>query len=402
MIAPAHPDPPADPRPPFSPPSASGAAAHPTHSLEDRVADLGSAVLRGHRLTLGEARELAAVDPHSDAIYDLFYWANKVRIRHVGRAVKFCSIVTGKVGACSEDCHYCSQSKHYKTHVTPAKMRVDEMRSAAAEAAANGASSFGIVNSGRGPTDRELDWMEPFFQETAAAGGIRPCATLGELKPEQARRLKGMGVQRINHNLETSRRHFPNICSTHTYDDRLNTIRAAKEAGLSICSGGIFGMGETWEDRLDVAFTLRDLGADVVPVNFLNAIDGTPLHGGQAQMPPMEALQVLAMFRLILPDREIKVAGGREKVLRDLQSWVFFAGASSFLIGNYLTTFGRSPKQDHQMLADLGLSFTTYDEVEHEADPATALPHGPGGPEAAENSLMRRTKTAVLALPVVT
>ena len=373
----------------------------PTPLDEDRVAHLGSAVLRGHRLTLDEARELASIDPHGELIYDLFYWANKVRICHVGRRVKFCSIVTGKVGACSEDCHYCSQSKHYKTHVTPAKMRVDEMHAAAAEAAANGASSFGIVNSGRGPSDRELDWMEPFFRDTAAGGAIRPCATLGELKPEQARRLRDMGVERVNHNLETSRRHFSNICSTHTYDDRLNTIRAAKDAGLSICSGGIFGMGETWEDRLDVAFTLRDLGADVVPVNFLNAIDGTPLHGQQAQMAPMEALQVLAVFRMVLPDREIKVAGGREKVLRDLQSWVFFAGASSFLIGNYLTTFGRSPKQDHQMLADLGLGFTTYDEVEHEADPSNAMTHGPGGPEAVENSLMRRTKTAVLALPIV-
>ncbi len=364
-----------------------------------RIAELGQAVLAGHALTRAEAQEL--IEAQGDELYDLFYWANRIRIRYVGRSVRFCSIVTGKLGACSEDCGYCAQSKHYKTHVTPAKMTVAEMEAAAAEALVNGASSFGIVNSGRGPTDAELDWLEPFFRKTAADSRIRPCATLGELKPHQAQRLREMGVQRVNHNLETSRRFFDKVISTHTYDDRVRTIRIAKEAGLSVCAGGIFGMGETWEDRLDVAFELRDLGVDVVPINFLNAIQGTPLYKRVEPLEPMEALKIIAVFRFILPDKELKIAGGREKILRDLQSWMFFAGGSSFLIGNYLTTFGRTPDQDHQMLCDLGLPYVTYDEVEREADPSSALRHGPGHPSRASEGLMSRREGSLLALPVV-
>jgi len=332
---------------------------------DDRIAAIGQMVLAGKLILRSQARELCAAS--GDSLYELFYWANKIRIRHVGRQVKFCSILAAKVGACSEDCGYCSQSKHYKTHVAPSKASVRDMTAVTDQAAANGASSFGIVNSGRGPTDAELDWLQPFFEKTAAEGKIRPCATLGELGPSQAQRLKEMGVQRINHNLETSRRHFPNVVSTHSYDDRVQTIKTAKQAGLSICSGGIFGMGEDWEDRLDMAFELRELGVDVVPINFLTAIQGTPLYGKQEKLEPMQALKIIAIYRFILPDRELKIAGGREKILGDLQSWIFFAGGSSFLIGNYLTTFGRTPQQDHQMLSDLGLSFTTFDEVEHEA-----------------------------------
>ena len=195
-----------------------------------------------------------------------------------------------------------------------------------------------------------------------------------------------MGVLRVNHNLETSRRHFSNIVSTHTYEDRVRTIKTAKAAGLSICSGGIFGMGEDWEDRLDMAFELRDLGADVVPINFLNAIQGTPLYGKQEDLEPMEALKIIAIYRFVLPDRELKIAGGREKILRELQSWIFFAGGSSFLIGNYLTTFGRTPEQDHQMLRDLGLPFVTFDEAEHEAPapgsaPVSGMSSDYGGPK---------------------
>ncbi|MEX0887410.1 MAG: biotin synthase BioB [Phycisphaeraceae bacterium] len=379
-----------------------------THATADapsasRLAELAQQILAGHRLTRDEAREVAAVDPFSDDVYDLFYWANKLRIHHVGRHVRFCSIVTGKLGACSEDCGFCAQSKHYKTHVTPAKMSVDEMQQAAEQARANGANSFGIVNAGRGPSDRELDWMEPFFRKTASEHRIRPCATLGELRPDQARRLRDMGVERINHNLETSRRFFPSVVSTHTYDDRVATLRAAKDAGLQLCSGGIFGLGETWEDRLDMAFTLRDeLEADVIPINFLNAIPGTPLYGQSTPLEPLEALKIIAVYRFVLPDRELKVAGGREKILRDMQSWMFFAGGNSFLIGNYLTSFGRSPRDDHQMLRDLGMGFSTYDEVEHDADPASATETGPGHagrPDAGQ--LMSRREGSLVALPVV-
>lgn len=334
-----------------------------------QITDLAQQVLQGKRLSRDQARQLCGVQ--GDALYDLFYWANKIRIRFVGRHVKFCSILAAKVGACSEDCSFCAQSAHYKSGVKPTKLGVEQMRSAAAEALASGASSFGIVNSGRGPTGHELDWLEPFFKETADAGKIRPCATLGELTPDQADRLRQMGVRRVNHNLETSRRHFPHIVSTHSYDDRLRTLRIAKQAGLSLCSGGIFGMGEDWEDRLDIAFELQELGVDVVPINFLHAIQGTPMYGQREPLEPMQCLKIIAIYRFILPDRELKIAGGREKNLRDLQSWIFFAGGSSFLIGNYLTTFGRGSEEDHQMLRDLGLPYVTFDEVEHEAQAPT-------------------------------
>jgi biotin synthase len=360
---------------------------HHDDHMTDHIAAIGARVLAGEPIDRAGAERL--IQTEGDAIYDLFYWANKIRIRHIGPQVKFCSILAAKVGACSEDCSYCSQSAHFKTGVAPTRHDVASMATARDQAAANGASSFGIVNSGRGPTDRELDWMEPFFRETAEQGNIRPCATLGELSESQAQRLRDMGVLRVNHNLETSRRFFPNIISTHSYDDRVRTIRIAKQAGLSICSGGIFGMGESWADRLDVAFELRDLGADVVPINFLVAIQGTPLYGKVEPLSPMQALKIIAIYRFILPDRELKIAGGREKVLRDMQSWIFFAGGSSFLIGNYLTTFGRGAEDDHQMLRDLDVPFVTFDEVEHAAPPRAAAT----GPQGQPGSVM--------ALPVM-
>jgi len=378
-------------------------APDPSAFLNAPAMRLGAQVLSGTPLTLEQARELVALE--GSDLYDLFFWANKIRIAYLGPNVKFCSIVTGKVGGCSEDCGYCSQSKHFDTHVKPSRMKVDEMNAAADEALANGASSFGIVNSGKGPTEKELDWMEPLFKRVSEEGNIRPCATLGELSPDQATRLAGMGVKRVNHNLETSQRHFGNVISTHTYQDRLDTIKNAKAAGLSICSGGIFGLGEDWEDRLDMAFTLRELGADVVPINFLSAIQGTPIYDKVEPLTPMEALKIIAVYRFILPDRELKIAGGREKILRDLQSWMFLAGGSSFLIGNYLTTFGRTPKQDHQMLQDLEMKIHLFEEreIEVEADPFNASDAGPGalGVGAEENSLMVRQRDSVVALPVV-
>jgi len=281
-------------------------------TMTDIIADIATHVLAGRDITREQAAALTRIE--GGDLYDLFYWANKIRIKYVGRQVKFCSILAAKVGGCSEDCGFCSQSGRFKTEVEPYKHSTEDMFAAADQAAANGASSFGIVNSGRGPTDKELDWLEPFFRDTASDSKIRPCATLGELTEPQAKRLRDMGVMRVNHNLETSRRFFPNVVSTHSYDDRVRTIKIAKDAGLSICSGGIFGMGEVWEDRLDVAFELRDLGADVVPINFLIAIQGTPMYKQTEPLAPTEALKIIAIYRFILRDKEIKIAGGREKV----------------------------------------------------------------------------------------
>ena len=342
--------------------------------MHPRIAQLANKVLDGSLLDRDEAAYLAAVgtdDP--DDVYDLFYWANKIRVRFVGRDVKFCAIVAAKVGGCSEDCKFCAQSEHHDTPVSreQATLTDTQLLDSAWHAAEVGADSFGIVNSGRGPTRRELeDWLKPIMTKIAREGKTRACATLGALTPETAKFLYDCGIRRVNHNIETSERHYPNIVSTHPFSERLHTLKVAKAAGLSLCSGGIFGMGEEWDDRLDMMFTLRDIGVDVMPINFLNAIHGTALEG-QPELPPMECLKIIAVCRFVLPDKELKVAGGREKVLRDLQSWIFFAGGDSTMIGNYLTTYGRKPEMDHQMVRDLGLSWRGYEGggVEPDGDP---------------------------------
>lgn len=328
--------------------------------MDSHIARLAERVLAGGLLDRHDAEFLTRVG--GDDIYDLFYWANKIRIKFVGRDVRFCAIVAAKVGGCSEDCKFCAQSAH---HEGPAKEEAQltdqQVLDSAWHAGSVGADSFGIVNSGRGPTRAELEgWLKPIMMKIATEGKTRACATLGALTPETAKFLHDCGIRRINHNLETSERHYPNIVSTHPYSERVNTLRIAKEAGLSLCSGGIFGMGEMWQDRLDMMFTLREIGVDVMPINFLNAIHGTPL-AGQPKLPPMECLKIISIARFILPDKELKVAGGREVCLRDLQSWIFYAGADSTMIGNYLTTYGRSPEMDHQMVLDLGLMWKSYD-----------------------------------------
>jgi biotin synthase len=194
---------------------------------------------------------------------------------------------------------------------------------------------------------------------------------MGVVNAAQARRLAELGVQRYNLNLQTSRRHYPRIVRTHTYDDRLAGLQCLREAGISLCSGALFGMGETWDDRLDLALELREIGVDVVPINFLVGIPGTPLASA-VPLAPMTCLQIVAVYRLLLPQSHITVAGGREANLRDLQSWIFQAGADGFLIGNYLTTCGRPAAEDHQMLRDLGLELARFRNDRPSAAPAAA------------------------------
>ncbi|MEI7766794.1 MAG: biotin synthase BioB [Phycisphaerae bacterium] len=342
--------------------------------MRDFVTQLAHKVLAGQQLTREDARQLAGVT--GDDVYDLFYWANKIRIQFKGRDVRFCAIVAAKAGGCSEDCKFCAQSSHYATTVQgQVKLTDEEVLRSAEHAADVGADSFGIVNSGRAPTRKELEeWLAPLLRKIAKDGKTRACATLGALTPETAKFLYDNGVRRINHNIETSARHYPQIVTSHPFSERLRTLKIAKAAGLSLCSGGIFGMGEDWEDRIDMALTLRELGVDVIPLNFLNAIAGTPL-GDLPQLAPMECLKIISLFRFLAPTAELKVAGGREVCLRDLQSWIFYAGADSTMIGNYLTTYGRKPEADHQMVRDLGLGHGVYEEGAVEAHPtATTLP----------------------------
>lgn len=287
---------------------------------------------------------------------DVLYWANAIRQRNFGNGVKVCSIVPGRLGGCSQDCAFCAQSVHYETAVdkTPRVLSDEEIMAGAAQAAQKGVPHYGIVYSGRKVSDAEIERLTLLTQRIRAEYKIGVCMGLGILSEEAIAKLAHAGVERFNHNLETSERHFANIVSTHTYGDRVKTIQAALKAGLGVCAGGIFGIGETEADRIDMALELRSLGVDMVPMNFLHPIAGTPL-GKMETLKPREILRIVALYRFILPRTHLKVAGGRVLNLRDLQSWIFYAGCTSILSGNYLTTAGRAVEEDMQMLRDLGL-----------------------------------------------
>lgn len=318
------------------------------------IAKLAEDVLSGKHL--GYAAALRLVEQGHLDRYDLFYWANKIREHFHRNFIHLCAIVSARQGGCPEDCKFCAQSAHYKT---PAKQHglisVQQILRAAENAKKMGAHCFGIVTSGRAAHSRQKDLA--IIQEAARrlkAQGLSIGAALGELDLATATALKKAGVCRYNHNLETSARMFPKICTTHTYEDRVRTVQAAKEAGLEVCCGGIFGMGEKAEDRVSLALALRELEVDSVPMNFLHPIPGTPLAKARP-LPPLEILKIIALYRFLLPRQQIKICGGRERNLRDLQSWMFYAGANGTMVGNYLTTKGRAAEEDHQMLKDLEL-----------------------------------------------
>lgn len=322
------------------------------HSFLD---DVSARVLGGGEITFDEALRLIEANNTAD-IYDLLAHANRIREKFRGNKIHLCSIVNAKAGACSEDCKFCAQSAAYQTD-SPRYSFVEPepVLKAAAEAKANGAQALGIVAAWRGL--KEGPMLDEVCQriEELAKSGTRADASLGIIQSQRvADRLKDAGLVCYNHNLETSREHFPNICTTHTYEERVQTIQFLKNAGIKICSGGIFGMGETRRHRVEMAFALRELDVHIVPMNFLNPIKGTPFEK-MTPLPPLEILKTIALYRFILPQKELMVAGGREVNLRDLQPMMFMAGASATMIGNYLTTGGQPPEKDLQMLKDLGL-----------------------------------------------
>jgi biotin synthase len=322
----------------------------------ERLSRLGRRVLAGGEITRDEALWLLHLEASAD-IYDLLAWANRIREHFKGNKVHLCSIVNAKAGGCSENCKFCAQSAFYSTD-SPRYGFIDPepMLAAADEAHRNGAVGFGIVAAWRGLEEGPLlDEVCARFRELKQQGKVRPDASLGIIKSQRvADRLREAGVECYNHNLETSRRFFPRMCSTHTFDDRLETIRLLKNAGIKICSGGIIGLGETRDDRCDLALALREAGADFVPVNMLNPIPGTPF-AHNPPIKPLECLQTIACFRFVLPRQEILLAGGRAINLRDLQSMSFLAGASALMVGNYLTTLNQPVERDLQMIRDLGL-----------------------------------------------
>ena len=321
-----------------------------------RIAELGARVLNGELIEREDALWLFNLEDSAD-ILDLLSWANRIREHFKGNKVHLCSIVNVKAGGCSENCRFCSQSAAYQTD-SPRYGLVETapVLQAADEARQNGVTALGLVAAWRGLEEGPvLDEICNRLQELKDSGKTRPDASLGIIKNQNvADRLAESGLQCYNHNLESSRRFFPEVCTTHTYDERVQTIQHLKQAGIKICSGGILGMGETSEDRCDLAFALRDLGAHIVPINILNPIEGTPM-AAKAPLTPLEILKSIACFRFILPRQEIMIAGGRTVNLRDAQSMVFMAGASALMVGNYLTTLNQPVEKDLQMLRDLGL-----------------------------------------------
>ena len=320
------------------------------------ISALGERVLNGGQISREEALWLFQLESSAD-ILDLLSWSNRIREHFKGNKIHLCSIVNAKAGACSENCSFCAQSSHYQTG-SPRYGFVDPepVAEAADEANKNGVTAVGIVAAWKGLNEGPmLDEVCDRIREVKAGGKTRPDASLGIIKSQKvADRLKEAGLECYGHNLESSRRFFPQTCTTHTFDDRLETISYLKKAGIKICSGGIIGMGETREDRRDLAFELKAIGANVVPVNILNPIPGTPFAKNEP-LPVMEILKTIACFRFILPRQEIMIAGGRTVNLRDAQSMIFMAGASALMVGNYLTTLNQPVEKDLQMLKDLGL-----------------------------------------------
>lgn len=339
-----------------------------------RIARLGQQVLAGEDLAREDARWLFGLEQRAD-IFDLMAWANRIREHYKGNRIHLCSIVNIKASGCSENCRFCAQSAHYQTAAPRYELiETESLLAAAEEAKANGVTALGLVAAWRGVEEGPvLDKLCEQFGQLRDRGLARPDASLGILHSQRvADRLKAAGVECYNHNLETSPRFFGQVCTTHTYQERLQTIRYLKQAGIKICSGGILGMGETRQDRCELAFALKELGVHVVPINILNPIPGTPF-ASREPLPPLEILKTIACFRFILPRQEIKVAGGRTVNLRDLQPLIFMAGASALMVGNYLTTVNQPVDKDLQMLKDLGLDPAWDKHRFHDQEPAPPL-----------------------------
>jgi biotin synthase len=307
--------------------------------------------LRGELPTREEM--LAVLRAPDERLPELLDAAFRVRRHYFGRRVQIHMLKNIKSGLCPEDCHYCSQSSVSRAPIEKYPLLpLERLVEGAHLARQAGAVRYCMVASGRSPTPKEVDYVARAATEIRRQVPISLCACLGLLNEEKARTLKQAGVERVNHNLNTSRRYHSNVCTTHTYDDRVSTVQAVRAAGLSSCCGGIVGMGETDEDIVDLALALRALDVDSIPVNFLHPIPGTPF-GGYRHLTPQRCLKVLCLMRFVNPSKEVRVAGGREVNLRSLQAMSLYP-ANSLFVNGYLTTPGQGASETHQMIADLG------------------------------------------------
>ena len=308
---------------------------------------------------LTREESLAVLSAGNEDLLALVAAAYEVRRRYHGRRVKLNLLINAKSGLCPEDCAYCSQSSVADSGVNRYKLLPNQtVVEGARRAVELQAHTYCIVMSGRSPTEKELDEVVGTVREIKRKHSLKICACLGLLSDAQAARLREAGVDRVNHNVNTSENFHPKICSTHTYQDRVRTIEAVKKANLSPCCGGIFGMGESDKDIVDLARALRELDVDSIPLNFLIPIPGTPIEPAN-NLTPAKCLAILCLFRFLNPSKEIRIAGGRELHLRSLQALGLYV-ADSIFIGDYLTTAGQEPSEDLQMIADLGFEVATY------------------------------------------
>lgn len=322
--------------------------------MVDFILSLERKILSGKKINFNDALNLTECDPH--ALPFLLAAANSIRRKFKGDYIKLCSIVNAKSGNCPEDCAFCSQSARNKANIPVYPFigaeRILEHSRAAYK---SGAKEFSIVISGKSiRKGKDLEELCRALELIKRELPLKRCASIGIIDYEIAKRLKEAGLQHFHHNLETSKSFFPNICSTRSYNENVEAVRIAKSVGFKVCCGGIFGMGEGWKDRIELAMELKELDVDSIPLNFLIPIKGTRLEHMQP-IRPLEALKIIAIYRFIHPEKDIFVCGGREHNLRDLQSWIFLAGANGTMLGNYLTTLGRPPEEDLQLLEDLEL-----------------------------------------------
>ena len=310
-----------------------------------------------HDSPLSREQALSILRAPDVQLLDLLAAAYRVRHAHFGNTVQLYYLMNAKSGLCPEDCTYCSQSKVATSEVPKYNLlNRDKLMEGAKQAFERQSKTYCMVISARGPNEREIQAVEEIVPQIKQKYGLDICACLGLLDEDQAKRLKACGVDRVNHNLNTSESHYESICTTHTYQDRVDTLRFVRDAGMELCSGGIIGMGERDEDVVDMAMTLGELKAESIPLNFLNPVEGTPLEGTW-DLNPRRCLKALAMFRLTNPAQEIRIAGGREIHLGSMQCMGLYA-ANSLFVGDYLTTEGQLPSADYQMIQDMGFEVT--------------------------------------------
>ncbi len=323
--------------------------------IKNKIPKIINNILNGREIDYEVALELISIDNDDNEALDmLFEGANRIRERYMGKNVDLCTIMNAKSGKCSEDCKFCAQSVHYSTGIGEYQLLdYDEILNRAKEMEAAGAHRFSLVTSGKGLNVDDFHKVVEIYRRLSKDTNLKLCASHGLITYEMAMKLKDAGVSMYHHNVESSKNYYEEICTTHTYEERLETIKNLNRADMEICCGGILGMGEDLQERIKMAYEIKELGIKSVPLNVLNPVKGTPLQGLNT-LTPMEILKTMAVFRYIIPDSYIRYAGGRA-ALEDKQDIGFKAGVNAALVGNYLTTIGSNIEKDKEMIICQGL-----------------------------------------------